>query len=167
MTRSAGPRRSGSLHARNDLRFLSTSDQKCYLLTRWHMSVFWVRSQRVTPLVSFFLTTKIMNIDEETQETPLLTENAGKKQATALPWSQLIIVMFLQLAEPLTSHAISPFTPEVFSLIFFTYHVESLLINESQSLFVILASPTVTRAKWDIMSVSWCVNQSSWLTLGS
>ena len=102
-----------------------------------------------------------MNIDEETQETPLLTENAGKKQATALPWSQLIIVMFLQLAEPLTSHAISPFTPEVFSLIFFTYHVESLLINESQSLFVILASPTVTRAKWDIMSVSWCVNQSS------
>ena len=58
-----------------------------------------------------------MNVDEETQETPLLAENAGKKQATPLPWSQLIIVMFLQLSEPLTSHAISPFTPEVCSLV--------------------------------------------------
>jgi hypothetical protein len=95
-----------------------------------------------------------MNVDEESQETPLLAENTGilKKQATALPWSQLIIVMFLQLAEPLTSHAISPFTPEVCSLI-----LPRILINESQSSFVIL-SPTVTKAKWDIMSVSWCVD---------
>ena len=110
----------------------------------------------VSPIgASFLLTTKIMNVDEESQETPLLAENAGKKQATPLPWSQLIIVMFLQLAEPLTSHAISPFTPEVYSLILLR-----MLINESQSSFVIL-SPTVTRAKWDIMSVSWCVDYAS------
>ena len=60
-----------------------------------------------------------MNVDEESQETPLLTENASKKQATALPWSQLIIVMILELAEPLTSYAISPFTPEVYAPLFY------------------------------------------------
>lgn len=86
----------------------------------------------VSPIgASVLLTTKIMSADEESQETPLLAENAGpgknpKKQATPLPWSQLIIVMFLQLAEPLTSHAISPFTPEVYSLILLR-----MLINES------------------------------------
>ena len=113
-------------------------------------------SPAVTPIsgASFLLTTKIMNVDEESQETPLLAENAGKKQATALPWSQLIIVMFLLLAEPLTSHTISPFTPEVCSLILLR-----MLINEYQSSFVML-SPTVTKAKWDITSVSWCVDHA-------
>jgi hypothetical protein len=49
------------------------------------------------------------------EETPLLAGN-GKKQATPLPWFQFIIVLFLQLAEPLTSNVIYPFAPEVCSL---------------------------------------------------
>lgn len=47
------------------------------------------------------------------EETPLLQENTGKKQPTPLPWFQFSIVLFLQLAEPLTSHVIYPFTPQV------------------------------------------------------
>jgi len=46
------------------------------------------------------------------EETPLLQEN-GKKRPTPLPWFQFSIVLFLQLAEPLTSQVIYPFTPQV------------------------------------------------------
>ena len=66
-------------------------------------------------LISFFLTTNIMSgrVDEE---TPLLAGN-GKKQATPLPWFQFTIVLFLMLAEPLTSNVIYPFAPDVCSLV--------------------------------------------------
>ncbi|KAF5309478.1 hypothetical protein D9619_012411 [Psilocybe cf. subviscida] len=45
------------------------------------------------------------------EETPLL--NQTKRAPTPLPWFQLSIVLFLQLAEPLTSQAISPFLPQL------------------------------------------------------
>ena len=51
------------------------------------------------------------------EETPLLAGN-GKKQATPLPWFQFTIVLFLMLAEPLTSNVIYPFAPDVCSLIY-------------------------------------------------
>jgi hypothetical protein len=47
------------------------------------------------------------------EETPLLQENNGKKRPTPLPWFQFSIVLFLQLAEPLTSQVIYPFAPQV------------------------------------------------------
>jgi hypothetical protein len=53
--------------------------------------------------------TATQNIDEE---TPLLTSGHSKK-ATPLPWTQFSIVLFLQLAEPLTSNVIYPFMPQV------------------------------------------------------
>jgi len=52
----------------------------------------------------------MIQIDEE---TPLLQENNGKKRPTPLPWFQFSIVLFLQLAEPLTSQVIYPFAPQV------------------------------------------------------
>jgi hypothetical protein len=45
------------------------------------------------------------------EETPLLEH--GKKKVTPLPWFQFSIVLFLQLAEPLTSQVIYPFAPQV------------------------------------------------------
>ena len=52
-------------------------------------------------------------VDEEL-ETPLLVGlGNGKKQATPLPWFQFTVLLFLQLAEPLTSNVIYPFAPEV------------------------------------------------------
>ncbi|KAJ2924858.1 hypothetical protein H1R20_g12247, partial [Candolleomyces eurysporus] len=53
--------------------------------------------------------TATQNIDEE---TPLLT-NGQSKKPTPLPWTQFSIVLFLQLAEPLTSNVIYPFMPQL------------------------------------------------------
>jgi hypothetical protein len=48
------------------------------------------------------------------EETPLLSsERDLKKSPTAIPWSQVWILLVLQLAEPLTSQVIYPFVPEV------------------------------------------------------
>ncbi|PFH51063.1 hypothetical protein AMATHDRAFT_59741 [Amanita thiersii Skay4041] len=46
------------------------------------------------------------------EETPLLHQTA-KKTPTPLPWFQLSILLFLQLAEPLTSQVIHPFAPDL------------------------------------------------------
>jgi len=48
---------------------------------------------------------------EVDEETPLL--RVQPKKRTPLPWFQLIIVLFLQLGEPLTSQVIYPFAPQV------------------------------------------------------
>ncbi|PPQ81483.1 hypothetical protein CVT24_000729 [Panaeolus cyanescens] len=47
------------------------------------------------------------------EETPLLRENAKKPKVTPLPWFQFSILLFLQLAEPLTSQVIYPFAPQL------------------------------------------------------
>jgi len=47
------------------------------------------------------------------EETPLLSSDGGSKKPSArVPWSQVGILLVLQLAEPLTSQVIYPFTPE-------------------------------------------------------
>jgi len=53
------------------------------------------------------------------EDTPLLTARDGtpqedsKSSSTPLPWSQLSILLMLQLAEPLTYQLIAPFLPQV------------------------------------------------------
>ncbi|KAF8557096.1 MFS multidrug-resistance DHA1 sub-family [Imleria badia] len=47
------------------------------------------------------------------EETPLLQPRQRKKSRTPLPWRQFSIILFLQLAEPLTSQVIAPFTPQL------------------------------------------------------
>jgi hypothetical protein len=55
--------------------------------------------------------------DEEVppgEDTPLLpSESTLQKRPTPVPWAQVWILLVLQLAEPLTSQVIYPFTPEV------------------------------------------------------
>jgi hypothetical protein len=47
------------------------------------------------------------------EETPLLSpELTPKKPPKPIPWAQVWILLVLQLAEPLTSQVIYPFTPE-------------------------------------------------------
>lgn len=55
------------------------------------------------------------------EETPLLPVE-GKKKATPLPLFQFSIVLFLQLAEPLTSQVIYPFAPQASTS---TFHLGS------------------------------------------
>ncbi|KAG2335852.1 hypothetical protein BDR05DRAFT_831212, partial [Suillus weaverae] len=47
------------------------------------------------------------------EETPLLPPPQQKKARTPLPWCQFSIILFLQLAEPLTSQVIAPFAPQL------------------------------------------------------
>lgn len=47
------------------------------------------------------------------EETPLLQTEQVKSPRTPLPWFQFSLVLFLQLAEPLTSQVIYPFAPQV------------------------------------------------------
>jgi hypothetical protein len=56
--------------------------------------------------------------DEEVlpaEDTPLLSSESTlqKPSTTPVPWAQVWILLVLQLAEPLTSQVIYPFTPEV------------------------------------------------------
>ncbi|KAH7928063.1 MFS general substrate transporter [Leucogyrophana mollusca] len=46
------------------------------------------------------------------EETPLLQPEQPVKR-TPMPWRQFSIILFLQLAEPLTSQVISPFAPQL------------------------------------------------------
>lgn len=52
--------------------------------------------------------TTVHGVDEE---TPLL--QTQQKKRSPIDWSQFMIVLFLQLAEPLTSQVIYPFSPQV------------------------------------------------------
>lgn len=47
------------------------------------------------------------------EDTPLLSSEHSLRKPTPVPWAQVSILLFLQLAEPLTSQVIYPFAPEV------------------------------------------------------
>lgn len=47
------------------------------------------------------------------EDTPLLSPEPPLRKPTPVPWAQVWILLVLQLAEPLTSQVIYPFTPEV------------------------------------------------------
>ena len=72
----------------------------------------------------FFVMTAAHEVDEV---TPLL--QVQPKKRTPLPWSQLIIVLFLQLGEPLTSQVIYPFAPQVGFLEKMAIHWTVMLIE--------------------------------------
>ncbi|KAF8150888.1 member of major facilitator superfamily multidrug-resistance, DHA1 sub-family [Crassisporium funariophilum] len=83
-----------------------------------------------------------VQIDEE---TPLLTRN-GKKKPTPLPVFQFSIVLFLQLAEPLTSQVIYPFAPQLIRDLGITHGKESQVgyyVGLMQSLFFLTQACTV------------------------
>ncbi|KAF9007542.1 member of major facilitator superfamily multidrug-resistance, DHA1 sub-family [Cyathus striatus] len=80
------------------------------------------------------------------EETPLL-ENATKKvKRTPLPVAQFVIVLVLQLAEPLTSQVIYPFAPQLIRDLGITNGNESRVgyyVGLMQSLFFLTQALTV------------------------
>ena len=75
------------------------------------------------------------------EETPLLSsDRSSKKPPATIPWSQVGILLVLQLAEPLTSQVIYPFTPEVRHFLLDPLRLSSCVLH---SLFVTLGSPMV------------------------
>ncbi|KAF8235749.1 member of major facilitator superfamily multidrug-resistance, DHA1 sub-family [Tricholoma matsutake] len=80
------------------------------------------------------------------EESPLLSSQQVKKPPTPLPWFQFSIVLFLQLAEPLTSQVIYPFAPELIRDIGITHGNESQVgyyVGLMQSLFFLTQAFTV------------------------
>ncbi|KAG7089939.1 hypothetical protein E1B28_011568 [Marasmius oreades] len=76
------------------------------------------------------------------EETPLLQ----KIERTPIPWFQFSIVLFLQLAEPLTSQVIYPFTPQLIRDIGITHGDETKVgyyVGLLQSLFFLTQALTV------------------------
>ncbi|KJA16892.1 hypothetical protein HYPSUDRAFT_206686 [Hypholoma sublateritium FD-334 SS-4] len=79
------------------------------------------------------------------EETPLLP-CTGKKKATPLPAFQFSIVLFLQLAEPLTSQVIYPFAPQLIRDLGITNGDEAKVgyyVGLMQSLFFLTQAFTV------------------------
>ncbi|KAK7044081.1 hypothetical protein VNI00_007797 [Paramarasmius palmivorus] len=80
------------------------------------------------------------------EETPLLQNEQRKVKRTPLPWFQFTIVLFLQLAEPLTSQVIYPFTPQLIRDIGITHGDETKVghyVGLLQSLFFLTQAVTV------------------------
>ncbi|ESK95843.1 member of major facilitator superfamily multidrug- dha1 sub-family [Moniliophthora roreri MCA 2997] len=80
------------------------------------------------------------------EETPLLRDQQPKIKRTPLPWFQFTIVLFLQLAEPLTSQVIYPFTPQLIRDIGITHGDETKVghyVGLLQSLFFLTQAMTV------------------------
>jgi hypothetical protein len=75
------------------------------------------------------------------EETPLLSDGRSKKPSAPLPWSQIGILLVLQLAEPLTSQVIYPFTPEVRHVLPDPLRLFSCVVHSS---FATLGLPMVT-----------------------
>ncbi|EPQ54003.1 MFS multidrug-resistance DHA1 sub-family [Gloeophyllum trabeum ATCC 11539] len=90
------------------------------------------------------------NADEE---TPLLAHEQRKKKQTPIPWAQFSIVLFLQLAEPLTSQVIYPFTPDLIRNVGITHGDETKVghyVGMLQSLF--FATQALTVLHWSRIS---------------
>ncbi|KAJ7599424.1 member of major facilitator superfamily multidrug-resistance, DHA1 sub-family [Mycena floridula] len=84
--------------------------------------------------------------DEANEETPLLASQQANPQSTPIPWAQLSIVLFLQLAEPLTFQVISPFAPQLIRDIGITQGDESKVgyyVGLMQSMFFLTQACTV------------------------
>ncbi|KDQ59075.1 hypothetical protein JAAARDRAFT_192627 [Jaapia argillacea MUCL 33604] len=90
------------------------------------------------------------HIDEE---SPLLAPEQRKKKRTPLPWAQFSIVLFLQLAEPLTGQVISPFAPDLIRNVGITHGDETKVgyyVGLMHSLF--FATEALTVLHWSRVS---------------
>src|SRR6266404_1843947 len=85
-------------------------------------------------------------IPEPDEGTPLLSKGNTPPKETPLP-TQVLVLLFLQLAEPITSLSIRPYVNQVRSsspLTYITTHIRLSLLVSSQSL-------VVTKGKSDTM----------------
>ncbi|KAL0948630.1 hypothetical protein HGRIS_010437 [Hohenbuehelia grisea] len=91
-----------------------------------------------------------MTTRNDDEETPLLS---SKPKRTPLPWFQFSLVLFLQLAEPLTSQVIYPFSPQLIRDIGVTNGDETKVgyyVGIMQSIFFVTQAFTVLH--WSKMS---------------
>lgn len=81
------------------------------------------------------------------EETSLLVDRNPERKETPLPLAQILVLLLLQLCEPITSQSIKPYINQVCSVIFvMLYNVR----NVSFSLSVSFRSLVVTKERSDI-----------------
>ncbi|KAF8493991.1 member of major facilitator superfamily multidrug-resistance, DHA1 sub-family [Russula emetica] len=83
------------------------------------------------------------------EDTPLLSSELPLQKPTPVPWAQVWILLVLQLAEPLTSQVIYPFTPEFVRNVGITHGDESR-VGYYQSIFFV--TQTITVLHWSRLS---------------
>ncbi len=77
-----------------------------------------------------------MTATQVDEESPLLRPQHAKPKRTPLPVFQLFIVLVLQLAEPLTSQVIYPFTPQVRPAISSSFQLQTHALYSSCAILV-------------------------------
>ncbi|KAF4604463.1 hypothetical protein EYR40_003237 [Pleurotus pulmonarius] len=93
-----------------------------------------------------------MTANRADEETPLL-RNESQNFRTPVPWRQLSILLFLQLAEPLSSQVIYPFAPQLIRELGVTHGDEAKVgyyVGLIESLFFVTQAVTVLH--WSRMS---------------
>jgi hypothetical protein len=79
------------------------------------------------------------------EETPLLRDGNRQRKETPLPLAQILVLLLLQLAEPITSSSIRPYINQVRSSI----PITTVVSNDSLSLSVSSQSLMVTKKRSD------------------
>ncbi|KAI0370334.1 MFS general substrate transporter [Pilatotrama ljubarskyi] len=97
----------------------------------------------------------VRHVDAD-EETPLLRSDSHetrKRKHTPIPWGQFSILLFVQLAEPLTSQVIYPFAPDLIRNIGITHGDETRVgyyVGLMQSIF--FATQAMTVLHWSRIS---------------
>ena len=79
------------------------------------------------------------HMPDSEEETPLLRDRNAPRTETPLPITQVVVLVLLQLCEPIASQSIKPYINKVRSLIPLTYVVNNVCLSlsvSSQSLVV-------------------------------
>ncbi|KAG1791879.1 major facilitator superfamily domain-containing protein [Suillus plorans] len=87
------------------------------------------------------------------EETPLLRPEEQHKIKTPLPWRQFSIILFLQLAEPVSAQAIAPFAPQLIRDLGVTHGDESRVgyfVGIMYSVFYV--AQALTTLQWNRLS---------------
>jgi hypothetical protein len=59
------------------------------------------------------------------EETPLLQRDNAPRKPTPLPKAQMFLLLLIRLAEPITSHSISPYISEVCFLVYLPHEFDA------------------------------------------
>ena len=86
---------------------------------------------------------------EPEEETPLLRDRNLPRKETPLPTTQILVLLLLQLCEPITSQLINPYINQVRSSI----PVTQIIVNGRLSLSVSSRLLVMTKERSDIIQV--------------
>jgi hypothetical protein len=70
---------------------------------------------------------------EPEEETPLLRDGSASRKETPLPITQILVLLLLQLCEPITSQSINPYINQVRSPIPITVYTSRSVVTSASA----------------------------------